>query len=234
MFRITPWGTWLIAAVCALMFAWETLAGGSQYTAVLVALGAEYGPFVWAGEWWRLVGATFLHIGIIHLAVNMYALLQVAPVCERIYGTARFLALYAVSGVTGSLAAAWFSDGINAGASGALFGVFAAIAVVGYRLRDHMPSYLSRRLTGTMIPVILFNLVFGFTVNNIGGVLIGNAAHIGGLIGGAIFALAIPPILEPDQPSLFARLMPALWLIALFPFLTEAYVAYRAVFVPGI
>lgn len=130
------------------------------------------------GHVYRLLTATFIHYGILHLLLNMWALWMLGRSLEAALGPVRFVALYVLSGLGGSIAAYLFSpNSITAGASGAIFGLFAALFVVLKRLR---------RDTSSVVPVLLINLVLTFTVPNIS-----IAGHLGGLVVGAIIAAGL-------------------------------------------
>ena len=149
--------------------------GGSTNPEVLVQYGANYPPAVAAGEWWRLVTSMFLHIGFLHLFLNMLALYYVGAVAERIYGSIRFTVIYFIAGTGGSLASFAFSPNISAGASGALFGLFGALLFFGV-----MYKQLFLQTMGKAVAVILIlNLAVGLAVPQID-----MGAHLGGLIFG--------------------------------------------------
>jgi membrane associated rhomboid family serine protease len=128
------------------------------------------------GEYYRLLTSMFLHFGLIHLGLNMYCLVLVGQQLEPILGRWRFAALYLVSGLGGSVATYLFAGGnsISAGASGAVFGLFAGLFVVARRLRAD---------TGPILMTIGINLVFTFTIPEIS-----KTGHVGGLVVGAIMA----------------------------------------------
>jgi membrane associated rhomboid family serine protease len=140
----------------------------------------EYGPLhgVAVGEYYRLLTSMFLHYGLLHLLMNMWALWVIGRILEAALGPARFLALYLLSGVGGSVAVYYFApNSLAAGASGAIFGLFAALFVVMRRLgRD----------TSAVIPVLLVNLLITFYVPSIS-----IAGHLGGLATGAVVAVAL-------------------------------------------
>src|SRR5262249_18060773 len=126
--RITPRASWAIGIAVALIFALEVLWGGSGVlfgipeatNPTLYRMGANVPERVQAGEIYRLVSSAFLHIGLVHLAVNLWALRVFGPFLERILGTARFVVLYALSALGGGLLS--FALGnyrLSAGASGA-------------------------------------------------------------------------------------------------------------------
>jgi membrane associated rhomboid family serine protease len=136
---------------------------------------ALFGPAVADGDYWRLLTSGFLHVSIIHIALNMYVLWWLGRELEPSLGHVRFAALYFASLLCGSFGALLLSpDSLTAGASGAIFGLFGAAFMIG-RARgiDVMRNGIG--------PLILFNLVFTFLV---GGISIGG--HLGGLIGGGI------------------------------------------------
>ncbi|MBI3925890.1 MAG: rhomboid family intramembrane serine protease [Armatimonadetes bacterium] len=218
----TPWGTVLLAVVCFLMFGWASFSGGTEDVLTLLRFGSSSPALVRSGEWWRLVGAMFMHIGVIHLAVNMYSLLIVGPTLERFQGNARYLALYTVSGVCGSMMSAAFGSAVvSAGASGALFGIFGACAYLGWRYRDEIPTGLRNRLAGGMVPAIGYNLLYGFSRANID-----NLAHLGGLFAGVAMAAVLGSRVNEGRPRPAVEAVAACLALSLFA--TEGYVAYRA------
>lgn len=220
--EVQPHGTYTILGCCLAMFAWATFAGGTEDLFTLLRFGANYSPLVKQGEWWRLVGAMFMHIGWVHLLVNMYSLMAVGILLEQVYGNVKYLAMYALAGLGGSLASAFLGSGaVSAGASGALFGLFGATALVGYRYRSEFPPHFSKALSQGMLPAILYNLLYGFSSSGID-----NAAHIGGLVTGVLFAAVIRPDVLEEEPN--KAMLASLALLALMPFLVQGYVAYRA------
>ena len=140
-----------------------------QLVPLRVALDAEY---------WRLIGAAFLHIGLLHLAGNMLSLALVGPALERVFGAWRFLAIYLAGAFGGSVAVYLFGSpyGAVAGASGAIFGLFAATLVVLRRLG------LDARF---MVLAIGFNFVVSFRPG------ISLLGHLGGFVVGGLAALAM-------------------------------------------
>jgi membrane associated rhomboid family serine protease len=149
-----PIATWILLGIIVIVFIIETLIGGSTETDVLIRLGAKVTPLVAAGEYWRLLTAMFLHIGIVHVLFNGYALVAIGTELERILGWRRFLAIYLLSGLFGGLASYAFIASLSAGASGAIFGIIGAlaaffalvggIALVTLVQRDSLDSHLLR------------------------------------------------------------------------------------------
>ncbi|MFU8876143.1 rhomboid family intramembrane serine protease [Micromonospora sp. SL4-19] len=131
------------------------------------------------GQWYRLVTAMFLHYGLPHLLLNMWGLWVLGRTLEAVLGPLRFLALYLIAGFGGNVAVYLFSapNQPSAGASTAIFGLFAAIFVIMRRLgRD----------TSAIVPILVINLIFTFTVPHIS-----IAGHLGGLFTGALMALVL-------------------------------------------
>ena len=175
---ITP----IIIAICVLVFIAMYIWGrGSEDTITLLMFGANFRPLVQAGEVWRLATSMFLHIGIIHLLVNMYSLLIIGRQLESFLGKWKFLIVYLGSGILGSLLSVVIHSSISAGASGAIFGLLGSLLYFGY----HYRLYLGTVLKTQVIPIIIINLLIGFMVPGID-----NFAHIGGLVGGYLITMA--------------------------------------------
>ena len=132
------------------------------------------------GEWWRLMTSAFLHYGPLHLGLNMLVLWFVGGPIEAAIGRLQFLTLYLVSGLAGSAGALIVSpNAITVGASGAIFGLFGALAVLEYQ-------HTGVLIGGPAFTLIAINLVFSFVVPGISW-----GGHVGGLIGGALGMLAL-------------------------------------------
>jgi rhomboid protease GluP len=148
----------------------------------LLSWGANFGPLVKNGEWWRLSTNTFLHGGIMHILTNMIGLIFLGVILEMRLGKIRFLLSYLFIGVVASLVSIWWNQSIvSVGASGAIFGlsgIFLALLVSKFYDENFTKSFL----IGTLV-FIGYNLLYGLT----GG--IDNAAHIGGLVSGFILGL---------------------------------------------
>ena len=191
-----PVVTWVLLGIILVVFALETLAGGSTDSEVLVRLGAKVNPLIAQGEYWRLFSAMFLHIGIMHLAFNGYALVAIGSELERILGWRRFLTIYILSGLFGGLASYAFSDSLSAGASGAIFGMIGALAAFFLRHRQQLGSWGQRRLANIAF-LIVINLVLGFTQPGID-----NMAHLGGLVSGFCLGWVLAPRYKVDPVAL--------------------------------
>ena len=163
----------------------------------LIQWGANFGPMtITAGEWWRLLTAMFLHVGIIHIAFNMFVLWQAGPFVERLIGNAGFVTVYLVSGLAGSLlSVAWHPYVVSAGASGAIFGVYGALLGFMAMRRDSIPTAVLSPLTKNALLFVGYNVVYGFlrTGTDV-------AAHMGGLAGGFLCGLCLSVPLTIDPP----------------------------------
>jgi membrane associated rhomboid family serine protease len=163
----------------------------------LMAFGVKANPAIAQGQWWRFVTPVFIHIGWLHIIFNSYALWIVGPQVEKLYGSARFVILYILTGIAGVAGSYLFHPfSISAGASGAIFGLFGVLLVFGIRYRESIPPFFKRAVGTGVLPVILLNLVIGFTIPGID-----NSAHIGGLLGGAVLA-ALVPFQKPGAPEI--------------------------------
>ena len=172
--------TYILMGLCFLMYIVTLIMGGSNV--IYLILGANYAPLVKNGEIFRLITYAFLHGSIIHLVVNMYSLFIAGRQVENNFGKVRLLIIYFISALSGGLLSALFSDGISIGASGAIFGLLGALVYFGLQFR----LYLTDALVSKIFPIIIINLLIGFTVTGID-----NACHIGGLIGGFLAAMAV-------------------------------------------
>lgn len=183
--------TYAIMIICIILFIMMYIFGnGSESTNTLINFGANYDVLTKSGEYYRLFTCMFLHIGIMHLICNMYSLYVIGKEVEGLFGKWKYLLIYLLSGICGSMLSLAFSyNTVSAGASGAIFGLLGALLYFGYYYR----TYLGAVMRSSIIPVILFNLVIGFLSSGID-----NAAHIGGLVGGILIAMAVG---IPDKSS---------------------------------
>jgi rhomboid protease GluP len=161
---------------------------------VLQAWGTNFGPFTTNGQWWRLVSSIFLHFGLFHLALNMWALYVGGRLAERLFGSAAFALIYFAAGIAGSLSSLLWNPAVNsAGASGAIFGVYGAMLAFFLRKDSSIPPSIVRQQRSSGIAFIAFNLINGFSHAGID-----NAAHIGGLTIGLVMGLLLARPLEPE------------------------------------
>jgi rhomboid protease GluP len=227
--RKMPSVTYFLIAACTLVFLLMTLMGGSTHITTLLSFGAMYRPLFMAGEYWRLLTPLFLHIGLLHLLFNMYALLILGRVVEQLYGSTRYMYLYLISGIGGAVGSVLFSKAVSAGASGAIFGVSGVALVAGYRYRDQIPSNFRSMVGRGIVPFVLYNLVYGALNRGID-----NYAHLGGLITGAGLALLIPPLRPEERPLdrgllAFGNLLPLGLILVSFFFPLRAHFEMKRV-----
>jgi rhomboid protease GluP len=163
---------------------------------IQVQWGAGFGPATKDGEWWRLGTAMFLHFGLVHLTVNMWALWDAGRLTERLYGSLRLFIIFIVSGLTGNLVSliAQGDQAVSGGASGAIFGVYGALMVCLWTVRHRVHPVEYRWLFGGAVVFSLATLLFGLLIPGID-----NAAHIGGLFSGALTgSVLISPLTNRD------------------------------------
>jgi len=183
--RVTPLLLGLIVLVYVAMVA-TGVSPLEPNTDQLLAWGADFGPLTLHGEWWRLGTSMFLHFGFLHLAFNMWALLNLGLVAEGLFGSRRFLAVYVLSGLGGSLASVFVHPMVvGGGASGAIFGVAGGL-IVALRVRPGASVRPGGRFMSSLVMFVLYNLFFGFATPGID-----NIAHLGGLVTGAAFCAAL-------------------------------------------
>jgi rhomboid protease GluP len=168
---------------------------GGDYPA---ALGMKYNAAIIAGEYWRLLTPMLLHGSITHLLFNMYALFSFGRELERLYGHSRFLLLYLIGALAGNVLSFLLSSRNSLGASTAVFGLVAAQGVTIY-LNRRILGGQARAILGNIGFVIFINLAFGFTTSGID-----NWGHLGGLLGGGVYALLAGPLfaIEGFHPNL--------------------------------
>lgn len=189
-----PFFTYILLVIIVIIWIITKIRSGGSLDAsipgeVLVQFGANFGPFILQGEIWRFFTSMFLHVHIYHLFFNAMALYSVGQEMERLYGPDRFIIIYILSGLFGSLVSFAFRgpEMLSAGASGAIFGVIGMNLAYFLTHRDTFGQFGRQRLMSTLI-VIGINLLFGFTVP-----AIDNLAHLGGLIAGFALGYGLAP-----------------------------------------
>jgi rhomboid protease GluP len=219
--ELTPRGfvTEALIAINVLVFVVMVARGVSPMSptvADMLAWGADYAPRTAAGQGWRLVTAMFLHVGAIHLGMNMYVLWNVGRLTERIFGNVGFAALYLAAGLAGSVASIFWSPFVvSAGASGAIFGVYGGLGAFLVRQRASVPREALTALSRGAILFVGYNLLFGLGLNKGGGdVQVDMAAHVGGLAGGFLAGLALAHPLDAAGASTRGRRAAATAIVA--------------------
>jgi rhomboid protease GluP len=195
--------TFVFLAINVLLFLVMTVFGwtkglglrGSENGLVLLLFGAKFGPAVSAGQYWRLLTACFLHIGVLHLLFNSWMLFSLGQQMEQLYGAVRFSALYLLAGVAGNTLSYVGNDSLSAGASGAIFGLIGAAIAYFVTYREEFGGWGQRQLRN-MVIVAGYNLVIGFTSGGID-----NLGHIGGLLAGLALGWGYCPRYRVVEPS---------------------------------
>ena len=178
--------TYALMAICTLIYILQI------FFPSLTALGAVNGTLVRNGQVYRLITSMFMHGSIWHLLCNMYSLYVIGCATENYFGKKKFLLIYLVSGIIGSMFSCIFNTGWSLGASGAIFGLMGALCYFGYYYR----LYMGRALYNEIIPVIVLNLALSLVVSNID-----FYAHIGGLIGGVFITMGLGVKNKTDKQS---------------------------------
>ena len=199
-----PTITYAILAINIIVFVIPLLYGQSE---TMVAQFCVHGPSVRYGHYYRLFTGMFLHGSILHLIFNSYALYVIGSQIESFLGKFKFLIIYLVGGLMGSLFSITFNGNMaSIGASGAIFGLMGALVYFGY----HYRVYLGNVIKSQIIPLIVFNLVLGFVMSGVD-----NSAHIGGLIGGTLATISLG---IKDKSTNFERMNGLITTIIFFAF----------------
>lgn len=168
--------TYILIALCILMF---FISGMGYDINELIKYGANVGLLVKNGEVYRLVTCMFLHSGIFHIFFNMYSLYYVGSKVEDFFGKWKYLLIYLLSGICGSLLSIGLGEMnvVSVGANGAIFGLFGALLYFAYNYR----GYIGTAIRSQILPIVIYNLLLGFFISGID-----MWAHVGGLIGGIL------------------------------------------------
>jgi len=172
-----------LIAINALMFVIATALGGGLLVSdptVMIRLGTDYTPLTWGGQWWRLITSTFLHFGLLHIALNMWALYVNGLVAERIFGSVASLL--------------WHPIVNGAGASGAIFGVLGALLAFFLLRKGGLPASVAKAQGTSAGVFVIYSLLNGVRYGGID-----NAAHLGGLLGGFVMGLILARPLNAER-----------------------------------
>jgi rhomboid protease GluP len=183
---VQPILTYALLAINVIVFALDYLLGHR-----LIMLGAKDNTLIMNGQYWLFLTPIFLHAGLLHLGVNGYSLYILGPSIERPFGHARFLALYLLSGLAGTIASFALTPGPSIGASGAIFGLAGGLIPFLYRNRRVFGEERARQGLYAVLRVIVLNLLVGFLVTGID-----NWGHVGGLLGGLAASWFMAPVYE--------------------------------------
>jgi rhomboid protease GluP len=221
----------LVGVNCLVFLAMVThhISPFSPTPAQLMNWGADHaGAVLVGGEWWRIVTAMFVHVGIIHLATNMWCLWNLGLLAEPLMGSAGVFAVYILTGASGNLLstlvnwvwpirdAGGVAFPVGAGASGAVFGIAGALIVLLKSQRLPVPPLELKKLRRSVIYFAAINLVLGLSISagsRLTGISIDNMAHLGGFGCGLLFAIPMVPRLGSPRPVFQARLGAAVAMI---------------------
>jgi rhomboid protease GluP len=183
-----------------LVYALMSLSGVSPfYPAIsqLIRWGADFGPLTLTTEPWRLLTATFVHGGLLHIATNMWCLWNLGRMAENIFGRVSFLLVYLFTGVSASLLSVLLHpDRVSVGASGAIFGVAGALMTALYLGKLPIPKFHLQRTLNSLVIFAVVNLAIGASVP-----VIDNTGHVGGLVSGLIVGALLAPSLTRDSEA---------------------------------
>jgi len=178
----------------------------------LLMFGAKFPPAIYAGQWWRLVTAGFLHGGLVHILMNSWILWDLGATVEEFYGTKRYVVIYFLSTVFGFLASTWWSSSLSIGASAGLFGFIGAMIALGMKSQTTMGAAMKAHYTQWAI----WGLVMGFLPM----FRADNAAHLGGLAAGFVvsYLAGTPKLFDNWQEKLWTVLAVICLLLTLLSF----------------
>ncbi|MCL2112399.1 MAG: rhomboid family intramembrane serine protease [Streptococcaceae bacterium] len=189
--------TYILALFTTIVWLWQFISFGSAATSGinLFNAGALFGPAIVQDptQLWRLVTPIFVHIGWMHFLMNMLTLVFIGRQIETIFGSLRFTAIYILAGVFGNAMTFLLTPNtLSAGASTSLFGLFAAVAGLGFFTGHPFLRQIGKTFAVLIVANLLFN-TFDLSTINIWG-------HIGGALGGALLSAIFPP--KAFRPSI--------------------------------
>ena len=159
--------------------------------------GGHWTPAILHGQYWRWLTCIFLHAGLWHIGFNLFALSQIGPAVEQVFGRGRMLMLFVATGLCGSVVShLWGLGGVGIGASGAVMGLCGVAG--GWGHRDG--TTVGRQIRATMIKWAAYTILFGFFINA------DNAAHLGGFVSGLLVGFALQPHLGKTRRKAVAVL----------------------------
>ena len=190
-----PYVTFILIIICVVVYLLQLATYNFLHADIPAAIGIKANNLIMAGQFWRLITPIFLHsvTNPLHIAFNMYALFAIGPTLERFYGRGRYLALFMISGFAGNVMSFMFTQSPSLGASTAIFGLLGAEGVLIYQNREVFGS-IARRALSQVVIIAAVNLIIGISIPGID-----IWGHIGGLIGGTLFAWFGGPLLRRQE-----------------------------------
>lgn len=195
-----------IIGINALVFAGMVLSGvslGMPQIPQLIKWGADFGPLTLTSQPWRILTSNYVHIGIVHILLNMWCLWNLGALAERVFDRWTYLLTYTVCGLAGSIASLWWHPmGVGAGASGAIFGMAGALISALYLGQLPVPPQALKSTLKSLGSFAGYNLIFGAVVPGID-----NSAHLGGLVSGLALGAVLARHLTspPDERNSWRR-----------------------------
>lgn len=211
-----------IALFLAMTFSGVSLASPSE--ADLIKWGANAGSLTITAQPWRMLTSNYVHIGLLHIAFNMWCLFNLGALAERIFDRWTYFLTYTFCGLSSSLASVTFHpQGYSAGASGAIFGLAGALISALYLGKLPVNPRAMKAILKSLVSFAIYNLAFGAIVP-----AIDNSAHIGGLLSGLLLGAVLAPRLTapPDERTSWRRLV---FLISAVVLVTAFYLVRRSV-----
>lgn len=183
-----PYVTYVLIGICVVMYLLQV---GMAYFFHVDITGAldKNNSLIMQGQIWRLFTPIFLHGSILHIAFNMYALFYFGRMIERHYGRIRYVGLFILSGFAGNVISFMFSPYQSLGSSTSIFGLLGAVGVLIYQNRSIFGP-IARQALSQLVIIAVINLIIGLTPSS----SIDNWGHIGGLVGGTLFAWFAGPV----------------------------------------
>lgn len=207
-------GTYFLLAINIAVFGWMVLHGVSPRDPTpdqLLHFGATSTELILHGQWYRLLTATFVHVGLIHIATNMWCLWNLGLLGEPLLGPLGLVAVYVITGVAGNLLGLAFNVvlrdyfSVGAGASGAVFGIAGILIVLLSNKRLPIPLIELKRLRRSVIQFAVLNLVIGLGTIFTNLIRIDNFAHVGGFLSGLALGVPLVPRMTSGRTRYLER-----------------------------
>jgi rhomboid protease GluP len=209
----TP-GTYFLLAVNIAVFGWMVMHGVSPRDPTpdqLLHFGATSGELILHGQWYRLLTATFVHVGLIHIATNMWCLWNLGLLGEPLLGPVGLVVVYLITGIAGNLLGLAFNVAfrdyfsVGAGASGAVFGIAGILIVLLSNKKLPIPQIELKRLRRSVIQFAVLNLVIGLGTIFTNLIRIDNFAHVGGFLCGLALGVPLVPRMTSGRTRYLQR-----------------------------